>query len=89
MKYKITRQYPNYNNLPISGYELTARMTAYLWIMYNNSQPGFLDTCRETARTQYMFKAIRFYEYLQTEVLSKTRARRFTRHVVRKQIFGN
>lgn len=89
MKYKITRHYSTYNNLPISGDELVARMTAYLWIMYNNNQPDFFYTCSETATTQYMFKVIRLYDYLQSEVLCKARARRFTRHVVRKQIFGN
>ena len=89
MKYKITRQYPTYNELPISGDDLLARMTAYLWITYNNNQPDFNDTCLDTAKTQYMFKAIRLYDYLQSEVLAKARARRFTRHVVRKQIFGN
>ena len=89
MKFKVTRQYPTYNELPISGDELVARMTAYLWITYNNNQPDFFFTCSECATTQYMFKAIRLYDYLQSEVLAKARARRFTRHVVRKQIFGN
>ena len=89
MKFKVTRQYPTYNNLPISGDELVARMTAYLWITYNNNQPDFFFTCSECATTKYMFKAIRLYDYLQSEVLAKARARRFTRHVVRKQIFGN
>lgn len=89
MKFKVTRQYPTYNKLPISGDELVARITAYLWITYNNNQPDFFFTCSECATTQYMFKAIRFYDYLQSEVLAKARARRFTRHVVRKQIFGN
>lgn len=89
MNFKVTRQYSTYNNLPISGDELVARMTAYLWITYNNNQPDFFFTCSELATTQYMFKVIRLYDYLQSEVLAKARARRFTRHVVRKEIFGN
>lgn len=89
MKFKVTRHYSTYDNLPISGDDLVARMTAYLWITYHNDHPDFDDTCLETAKTQYMFKVIRLYDYLQSEVLCKARARRFTRHVVRKQIFGN
>ena len=49
---------------------------------------NFVKECVSIAESEYMFKALRFYDYLQSEIMCKVRAKRFTRHVIRKQIFG-
>lgn len=49
---------------------------------------NFVKECVRIAENEYMFKALRFYGYLQSEIMCKVRAKRFTRHVIHKQIFG-
>lgn len=102
MKYKVTSKYKGYKYLPKSKDDFIGRIVSYLCRKYtgassfvlitnerSHGKNNLISTCVTAAETQYMFKSVRLYEYLQTEILSKARARRFTRHVVHKQIFGN
>lgn len=48
---------------------------------------NFIKECVSIAESEYIFKALRFYGYLQSEIMCKVRAKRFTRHVI-NNFFG-
>ena len=48
----------------------------------------FITNCIRSAEIGYMFKSVRFYDYLQSEIMCNVRAKRFTKHVINKQLLG-
>lgn len=90
MKYKVKHLYPCYNNLPISGDEIVARIATYLYVNYRQMpvQYGLMDTCIPMAENRYTFKLIGLYELLEREIMCNVRAKHYTRNVLDKRLFG-
>lgn len=90
MKYKVKHLYPIYHYLPRSGDELVGRISSALYTRYRTTpiQDNLLDSCLEMASNIYTFKILHLYDYLQTEIMCKVRAKRFTNHIIHRQIFG-
>lgn len=90
MKFKVKHLYSTYHYLPRSGDEMVGRIASGLYVRYKHidTQDNLLDSCLEMANNIYTFKILHLYDYLQSEIMCKVRAKRFSRHVIRKQIFG-
>ena len=90
MKYKVNHIYPVHHYLPLSGNEMVGRIAAGLYARYRHidSQDNIFDSCLEMADNIYTFKILRLYDYLQSEIMCKVRAKRFTNHIIHRQIFG-
>ena len=90
MKYKVKHLYSTYHYLPCSGDEMVGRIASCLYARYRHidSQGDLFDSCLEMATNIYTFKILRLYDYLQSEIMCKVRAKRFTNHIIHRQIFG-
>lgn len=90
MKYKVKHLYHTYHYLPRSGDEMVGRLASWLYTRYRHidSQGDIFDSCLEMATNIYTFKILHLYDYLQSEIMCKVRAKRFTNHIIHRQIFG-
>ena len=90
MKYKVKHLYPTHTYLPRSEGELVGRIATALYMRYRQipNSDNLLDSCLEMANNIYTFKILHLYDYLQSEIMCNVRAKRFTKHVINKQLLG-
>lgn len=88
MKYKVTSKVTGFN-LPHSHDDMLSTWSSFLWLRYGTGEVYHdMDICNRISNDWFLFKAMRLYDYIQSEVICKIRARKFTKHLVNKQIFG-